>query len=179
MKLKKDLKKNKTFLSILIVSIILAFAVSFIFFNRIIERERLKMKREMEKIIWNSGQTPENLSEREDETTPQAFQRLEQSGINRYFLSEVKLINNRYTPIINTCLTDKGVPIYPSYIYETWSRINYPDSEPEIGLIRYKLLSEDNDDFQPNETCYIKEIKTDSDWQEVKEKYNSHKGLFY
>ncbi len=179
MRLKEDFKKNKTFVSILIVSVILTVVVSFVYFKKSIERERLETKREMEKIIWDSRQTPENLTEREDEITPQTLQRLEQSGINRYFLSEIKLINNLYTPVINICLTDKGISIYPRYVYETWSMLDYPDIEPEIGLIRYKLLPEDNDSFQPNETCYIKEIKTEKDWQEIEEKYDFRKTLFY
>ncbi len=179
MKFKKDFKINKIFVSILIVVIILAVVISFIYFKKSIERERLEIKREMEEIIWDSRQTPENLIEKEDEITPQTLQRLEQSGIDRYFLSEIKLINNRYTFVISTCLTDKGNPIYPNYVYETWSMLDYPESEPEIGLIKYKLLPEDNDSFQPNEACYIKEIKTESDWQEVEEKYGFRQNLFY
>ncbi len=106
---------------------------------------------------------------------PETFYKLKELGIDRYYLSGVKLIDNSYIPMIHACLHREN---YPSYIYHTWSSINYPEYTPEIALVKYLLLPEDNDNFKPNKSCYIKEIKSDSDWKEIQELYEFNKNLF-
>ena len=70
-------------------------------------------------------------------------------------------------------------PIYPSYIYDTWSALTYPDHHcPQIALVRYLLLPQDNVNFQPNKAYYIKEIKEEQDWQLIKESYGFNKEQF-
>ncbi len=172
----KNINK-KTFLSF-VFFLILIIIFLMIYFGTLIRKERLEMKRDLEKIVWDSGVRQEITVQDQRQTHPETFIELRESGIDRYFLTEVDFINNSYTPVIHTCLFEKGMPIYPSYVYETWARINYPDNRPEIAIVRYRLLPEDNNDFQPNETCYIKEIKTESDWQEI-EQYGFRKDLFY
>ncbi len=111
--------------------------------------------------------------------SPEILFRLRKSGIERYFLSEVELINLHYTAKIHTCLYERGRPIYPPYVYDTWALVNYPEEPfPQIILIRYLLLPEDNPDFRPDKNCFIKEIKTEKDWQELKEKYGFFKEQF-
>ena len=171
----KNLKKEKLILLILIVAGILAISFLGFYFKSIIEKEKKEVRKELERILLEGRPIS---SERAEPTSPETLFRLRDEGIERYFLSRVELINNRYTPIISTCLYEKGVPLYPSYIYETSSLLDYPDFLPEIALVRYLLLTEDNTDFQPDKNCFIKEIKTEQDWREVEEKYNFFRNRF-
>jgi hypothetical protein len=106
---------------------------------------------------------------------PETFLKLKESGISRYFLSGVKLIDNSYIPMIHACLHREN---YPSYIYHTWSSINYPEYTPEIALIKYRLLPEDNDNFKPNSSCYLREIITENDLRNVEQVYGFYENLF-
>lgn len=177
----KKIKLNKDRLTLLALIMGGILVVSFLgfYFKSLIEKERLEMKKDLEKIIWQLEKEVDSAPlERIEEASPETLHRLRESGIERYFLSEVELIGVHYTPILHACLYEKEKPIYFSYVYETWSLVDYPESKPEIALIRYLLLPEDNSDFQPNKTCYIKEIKSEKDWQELKEKYNFSRDQF-
>jgi hypothetical protein len=105
--------------------------------------------------------------------------RVKKEGIRRFFLSEV-VVNDLYVPKIHVCLFNQNdSPRYPHYIYDSWSSLSYPEeSFPEIALVRYLLLPEDNDFFQPDKSCYIKEIVSENDWIEVNGKYKFFEELF-
>ncbi len=174
---KKEIKQEKFFLFLFSLIIILIILILFFYFNNLIKKERLESEKRLERLILESGKLPKNLLENQEQTSPETLNKLRESAISRYFLSNIELINNSYTPIIQTCLYKGGSAIYPLYIYETWSSVNYPEDKPEVALIRYLLLPGDNDNFKPNQSCYIKEIVTDNDWREI-EKYNFYKNLF-
>jgi len=106
------------------------------------------------------------------------LQRLQKERVERYFLSEVDGVSSSFSLRVHDCLFAGGRTIYPLYIYGTWSYLAYPDAIPEIALVRYLLLPEDNPNFQPDKNCFIKEIKTEQDWQEVEEKYNFSRRRF-
>ena len=163
-----NLKKNKLVFLFLIISWVLTIIILIFYFKHLIEKERIEMISLIEK-----EQGVEVLPDFDDVWQMRQEESDNSNGkISRYFLSEVKLIDGYYTPIVHSCLFDEqGKAMHPSYIYDTWSISIYPEKEPEIALIKYLLLPEDNDDFQLDESCYIKEIKTERDWQEIEKKY--------
>jgi hypothetical protein len=175
-------KKNN--FVILVILILLAGIVFVIFsnfyFKNLLKEERQEIKKEMERIVQGlKNQESAPISSKTESMSPEILARLKKTAIERYFLSEVELIDGIYTSTIFLCLFELGKPIYPSYIYGTKSMSYYPNTiAPEIALVRYLLLPEDNSDFQPDKGCFIKEIKIDKDWQEVKQKYNFSKDLF-
>jgi hypothetical protein len=172
-------KKDRLIFSALIMGGILAMIFLVFYFKSLIEKERSEVVKEFEKIFLE-GRTEDKpiLLESPEPTSLETLFRLREAGIERYFLTGVELIGDYYTPTIHTCLFEEGKPIYPLYIYETWSEANYPELKPEISLIRYLLLPEDNLNFQPDKNCFIKEIKTEQDWQELKEKYDFSRSQF-
>ncbi len=92
--------------------------------------------------------------------------------IRRFFLSK---IDKDYIPAVHWCLfknKDRMFPIYPSYVYENWGVLPEDSPNPEVSIVTYFLLPEDNARFNPDSSCYIKEIKTDRDWEEVESNYN-------
>jgi len=134
-----------------------------------IESEQRLVEKGANKLVGNKG----------GGVSPKTIARLKKTGVARYFLSNVKLINNHYVPVVHLCLFVNGKPIYPSYVYGYWSLLNYPnDLSPKIVLVKYLLLPEDSANFHLNSNCYIKEIKTDKDWKEVQEKYGFSKDRF-
>jgi hypothetical protein len=183
-KLKKLFRKTsrkKELLFFLSITLIVVFLFIFLifYFRGLLKEERLIMKKELEKIVWQKAEKGDlKIMSEEEKTLPETFYQLKESGVERYFLSEVELIDVYYTPIIHLCLYEKGKTVFPLYVYETWSTLYFPDQKPEIALIKYLLLPEDNSEFQPNKSCYIKEIKTEDDWQEINEKYNFSKSQF-
>lgn len=174
-------KNNLFFLSLTVFLIALVLFLGF-YFKGLIEKEKnaiAEIKKDLTKIIWQLEEEKQiNLPETE-RVHPETMQKLKETGIERYFLSEVELINFHYTPTIHLCLFSVGMPIYPLYLYESWSQAVYPNEPPyQIALVKYLLLPEDNFDFQPEKDCFIKEIKTEKDWQEVKEKYGFSREQF-
>lgn len=148
------------------------FLFSFLYFKNLFLKEKTEILREIKKSLLEK-QIPEKA------TFPETISALKDVGIERYFLSEITLINGYYTPKIHLCLFKEEKPIYPSYIYDTWSVLTYPDHHyPQIALVRYLLLPQDNVNFQPNKACYIKEIKEEKDWQLIKENYGFNKEQF-
>ena len=95
-----------------------------------------------------------------------------QTDTARYFLSQVDLVENRYTPSLIKCLfNNKG-----REIYQQWSGIYYPDNPAyEVSLVRVEFNDKET---SLSESCFIKEIKTMEDWQEVETKYNFSKKKF-
>ena len=180
MNLKRLMKKLKKGLSLshrkvyFIEGINLLIIVSLIlYFQHYLKQERFIMT----KAIENMQQQP--TIESIPLVSPLTLQKLKKMGIERYFLSRVDLVNNYFTPLIHLCLFDNGKPIYSQYVYETWSLVNYPDTGiPKISLVRYLLLPDDNPSFQPNKECFIKEIITEQDWQDIKIKYGFTKDQF-
>ncbi len=93
-------------------------------------------------------------------------------NVRRFFLSR---IDKDYIPAVHWCLfenKDRMLPIYPSYVYENWGVLPEDSQDPEVSIVTYFLLPEDNANFHPDSSCYIKEIKTDQDWQEIERSYN-------
>jgi len=180
MNLKRLMKKLKKGLSLshrkvyFIEGINLLIIVSLIlYFQHYLKQERFIMT----KAIENMQQQP--TIESIPLVSPLTLQKLKKMGIERYFLSRVDLVNNYFTPLIHLCLFNTGNPIYSQYVYETWALVNYPDTGiPKISLVRYLLLPDDNPSFQPNKECFIKEIITEQDWQDIKIKYGFTKDQF-
>ena len=111
--------------------------------------------------------------------SPATLAQLKQTGIARYFLSEINLIASRYSPKIHMCLYNDNNPRFPQYVYETWAMLAYPKEYPlQVALVRYLLLPADNDIFTIDNDCYIKEIDTREDWQYVNNKYGFQKESF-
>lgn len=111
--------------------------------------------------------------------SPAILAQLKQTGIARYFLSEINLIASRYSSRVHRCLYNGNNPRFPQYIYETWAMLTYPKESPlQIALVRYLLLPEDNNIFTIDSDCYIKEISTREDWQYVNNKYGFQKENF-
>lgn len=111
--------------------------------------------------------------------SPLILEELKKSGKEHYFLSKVELVNNYYTPLVHLCLFENGLPKYPQYLYETWSLVNYPSKGiPQISLVRYVLLPQDDASFKLDSQCFLKEITTEKDWQEVQKKYGFTKDQF-
>ena len=94
-----------------------------------------------------------------------------QTDTARYFLSQVEVIENRHTPALVKCLFDeKETPLY-----QEWSAIYYPSDPPyEVALVRVEL----NEGISLSDTCFIKEMLTEKDWQEIETKYNFSKEKF-
>jgi len=173
---KIKLKQDRLAFLALIMGGILAMSFLVFYFRSLIEKERLWIRKELEGILLQ--ETGPISAERSEPTSQETLFSLRETGVERYFLSEVELIDARYTPIVHTCLFAEEEPIYPLYVYETWSMLDYPELKPEIALMRYLLLPEDDPDFQPDKNCFIKEIKTEKDWQELEEKYGFSKSRF-
>lgn len=172
------LKRDRLILSVLVAGGILAVSISGFYFKSLIEKERLEAKKELERILLEARSTS-TLPEKNEPTSPETLFELKETGIERYFLSEVELVDVYYVPTVHLCLFERGKPIYPLYVYETWSLLIYPEKPPpQIALVRYLLLPRDNPDFQPNKTCFIKEIKNEKDWQELREKYGFSRDQF-
>ena len=180
MNLKRLMKKLKKGLSLshrkvyFIEGINLLIIVSLIlYFQHYLKQERFIMTKAIENMQQQSG------VESASSVSPLTLQELKKSGIERYFLSKVDLVGNYYTPLVHLCLFDNGKPIYSQYVYETWALVNYPNTGiPKINLVRYLLLPRDNSNFQPDEKCFIKEIKTEQDWKDIQTKYGFTKDQF-
>ena len=144
-----------------------------LYFQHSLRQERFIMTKAIENMQQQSG------VESASSVSPLTLQELKKSGIERYFLSKVDLVGNYYTPLVHLCLFDNGKPIYSQYVYETWALVNYPNTGiPKISLVRYLLLPQDNSNFQPDEKCFIKEIKTEQDWKDIQTKYGFTKNQF-
>lgn len=181
-KQKKEIKKEKKLfkiqltkldLIILTTSALLIIIILGFYFKYLINKEIVGIRKELNQTLLQSGNNIETTAIIDNSaTSPDLLAKLKESGIERYFLSKVEVMNNHYIPSVYLCLFKDGKPIYPNYIYETWSLLNYPDNlSPEIMLVRYILLPEDNANFNLDKSCFIKEIKTAKDWQEVENKY--------
>ena len=173
--MKNQYKKYWQIVLIFTAGIVLAVVFSGFYFKNLIEKERLEMQKEL-------GRAGQLISTKRPEISDMAhlekLQRLQKERVERYFLSEVDWTGSSFGLRMHDCLYSGNRPIYPFYIYETWSYLAYPDAIPEIALVRYLLLPEDNTDFQPDKNCFIKEIKTEQDWREVEEKYNFSRNRF-
>jgi len=169
-------KKDISFFAFFVILIILIMIFGGLYFKFMFEQERLALRKELGIILEEDPA----VKERREPTSAETLFRLRETGVERYFLSEVQLIDGRFTPAIHACLFgEEGDPLYPRYVYETWSAVRYPEQPPtQIALMRYLLLPEDNLDFQPDTACYIKEIKTEADWREVEEKYGFSRRQF-
>jgi len=96
---------------------------------------------------------------------------VEETNTEKYFLSKVELIGNSYTPILIECFFDDK----DKELYQQWSAIYYPSYPPyEVALVRVEFQRE----VFLDKTCFIKEVKTEGDWHEVKEKYGFSKERF-
>lgn len=178
----KKIKKNKSRLIVfaLVVAGILTICFLGFYFKALIEKEGLEAKKELERTLQQLGRRAEPQPPGEvEEVSPETIFKLRKSGIERYFLSKVELTGNYYIPLIHACLFKDGQPLYPLYLYGAWSLLYYPEEPfPQVALVRYLLLPEDNPNFRPDKACFIKEIKTEKDWQELKEKYGFLKDQF-
>lgn len=117
----------------------------------------------------------------EEESQPlETKVRVEEEAVDRFFLSEVVNIDNRYVPMVHSCLFNRnGDPLFPLYIYNHFSSLSYPEKPPyEVVLIRYRVLPEDDFLFRPDKKCYIEEIKSEEDWTRLEKQYNFSKDLF-
>jgi hypothetical protein len=163
---KKTIKKNSYFVIIVLGLNVLMVLIIILYFHFALNREHFIIKKALENINQQSAGGDVSL------VSPLIIEKLQNNGVERYFLSKVELIGNYYTPVVHLCLFKDGKPIYPQYVYETWALINYSSKQiPEVAMVRYKLLPEDNANFNLDKDCFIKEIKTTKDWQEVEEKY--------
>ena len=181
-KINREIKNNFNFfqdrpivLLILTTGVVLIIIFFGFYFWRMIQKERLIMRQELDKALRQIERNgPGPIGEGEI-ISPETIFRLKESGVERYFLSKVE----NYDIIIHNCLFERGRPIYPSYVYGTWSFVFYPEKPPpEIALVKYLLLPEDSARFQPNRECFIREIKTERDWQEIGERYNFSRNQF-
>jgi len=92
------------------------------------------------------------------------------SDTGRYFLSEVELTENMYTPTITRCFFDEQ-----GEVYRQWSAVYHPSDPPyRVVLVRVELL----ENTSLNETCFIKEIATEEDWEEVEARYGFSREKF-
>ena len=106
------------------------------------------------------------------------IEKLRTEAVERYFFSQVQLVDGYYIPTVNLCLYELGQPLYPSYVYDTFSTLYHPQNSPyQKALVRFLLLPEDNEDFRLSSNCFIKEIKSEQDWQEI-ESYGFFRELF-
>lgn len=111
--------------------------------------------------------TPSSPPDSEAENQP-----IQKQESGRYFLSKVDLIENRWTPALIKCLFDEG----GNEIYQGWSAIYYPPHPPyDAALVKVKF--QDKEIFL-DKTCFISEIKSEEEWQEVEIKYNFLKEKF-
>jgi hypothetical protein len=166
--------KNKlVFIAIIVVLVAIIIFLSW-WFKRELEDQRLAIEMAFTKIANIQYQASGSVPER----SVADLERLSQEAIERYFFSEVQLIDNYYIPKINLCLHELGQPIYPLYVYDTFSTLYYPEKPPyQKALVRFLLLPEDNVSFQPDSKCFTKEIKSDGDWEDLA-KYGFLKELF-
>jgi hypothetical protein len=185
-KLKNIKKQENKFIALLIlIVVVFLFVVLFgIYLGGLVKKERGISQDKSKDAVLQLENEKEMETSNDEEILNDKFVSSEvlnqpkELRIGRYFLTDIKLIDNYYYAMIDTCLREDKTSNYPDYIWGTWSQLDYPDFNPEVALVRYLLFPEDNDDFKPNKACYIKEIKTDKDWQEVKEKYNFSKDRF-
>lgn len=195
LKFKKSKNKKIFFQSKFVWALIIVIGIGLIiyflnlYFFSLLKTERESIRQELERAMQNERRftqsrinnpiaSPqeeiENISDREP-TPIETMSRVKKLGIPRFFLSRMQDTNI----IVHQCLFDQGRPIYPLYIYATWSTLLYPDTPPaNIALVRYLILPEDNANFKPNPDCFIKEIKTEADWRAVGERYNFYKIQF-
>ena len=175
-KLKEANKERLATLALFTAGILAMLFLGF-YFKHVFEEERLALRKELGRSFLEDELA---VAERPEPTSQETLFRLRETGVERYFLSEVKLIDGSFAPTIYACLfREQGDPIHPRYVYETWSVVRYPEQPPaQIALMRYILLPEDNTDFQPDSSCYIKEIKTEEDWRELEEKYGFSRRQF-
>lgn len=130
--------------------------------------------------VFNRSDQERFFQSAEGINLPEDSMRIKEEGIDRFFLSKVVIIDNRYIPMVHACLFDKDQkPLFPLYIYDFWSSLDYPNQPPyKVILVRYRVFPEDNYFFQPDKECYIKEIETEEDWREMEEKYDFYRELF-
>jgi len=167
------IRMNRSYLIIMEVVLLLVIVSLAVFFSYFIKKEMNAIRRESEHVVLQNTGNQGTSMEVGNKISPLVMAQLRKEGIGRYFLTKVKLINNSYIPLVNLCLFQNGQPIYPLYIYETWSLVNYPDSlNPQKALVKFLLLPKDNKNFQLDKSCFLKEIKTDADWIEMENKYN-------
>ena len=121
-------------------------------------------------IVKNLNKFPSPVSSLISEPeSPSEQKQISDSG--RYFLSEVELIENRYSPSLTRCLFDEQ----GTQLYQEWSAIYYPADPPyEAALVRLKL----NKGISLSDACFIREIVTEKDWQEIEKTYNFSKNKF-
>ena len=121
-------------------------------------------------IVKNLNKFPSPVSSLISEPeSPSEQKQISDSG--RYFLSEVELIENTYTPALIKCLFDEE----GNQIYQQWSVIYYPSYPAyEVALVRVEL----NEGISLSDTCFIKEMLTEKDWLEIETKYNFSKEKF-
>lgn len=163
----------------LLIGVFLIIIIIGIYFKYLISKEIKIIQNKMDYSLTQSNGKGTTQIIDNSATSPVILAKLKESGIERYFLSNVELMNNHYVPVIYLCLFKEGKPIYPLYVYETWALVNYPDDlSPKVALIKYRLLPEDNANFNLDKNCFIREIRTDNDWQEMEEKYSFSKKQF-
>lgn len=172
--------KNFKFLIFILLAgqclIVLAVACLGFYFHYLMTRQSVIINKELDQFLWQFKQGGPVAAE---VVPPSVRAKLKESGIDRYFLAKIDLINGYYTPTVHLCLFENGDPVYSQYLYETWAIVTHPkDLTPVISLVKYQLLPEDNDDFQLDKNCFIKEIKTENDWRELKDKYGFSKDQF-
>ena len=179
----------------LVLALLLAIMASLFSLLNFINQEKraiLNIKEEIPEIVaqiareeMSRGATQEAISAAPQARTvsrivsPATLAQLKQTGVARYFLSEINLIASRYSPRVHRCLYNNNNPRFSQYVYETWAMLTYPKESPlQVALVRYLLLPEDNNAFIIDNDCYIKEINTREDWQYVNSKYGFQKEGF-
>ena len=179
----------------LVLALLLAIMASLFSLLNFINQEKraiLNIREEIPEIVAqiareeiSRGATQEVISDIPQTRTvsrivsPATLVQLKQTGVARYFLSEINLIASRYSPRVHRCLYNNNNPRFSQYVYETWAMLTYPKESPlQVALVRYLLLPEDNNAFIIDNDCYIKEINTREDWQYVNSKYGFQKEGF-
>ncbi len=151
--------------------LIIALIGSFFYFGDLIDEPEKKNDISSEfELDWSSPEDPlvveRSLADRIKSEVNDNY------DIRRFFLSK---IDKDYIPEVHWCLfenKDRMFPIFPSYVYENWGVLPEDSLTPQVSIVTYFLLSEDNANFHPDSSCYIKEIKTDRDWEEIENTYN-------
>ena len=93
------------------------------------------------------------------------------SDTGRYFLSRVELVEKTYRPSLIKCLFGKE----GNEVYREWSAIYYPYDPPyESALVRVELM----EGISLNEACFVKEMITEGDWEEVRTTYGFSREKF-
>ncbi|MGB9707515.1 MAG: hypothetical protein ACPL1D_02050 [Microgenomates group bacterium] len=178
---KKDIEINWTHTSLVLIIFFLFFIILVFIMRYLVIREIDKARYEFNKTLLeiNSYNSHNTSIIDYNATSPDISLKLKDKGVTHFYLSELEKINNHYVPKVYLCLFKNGQPIYPRYVYENWSQLNYPNNiNPKVSLLKFIFLPEDDKDFIIDSKCYLKEIKTDRDWQNVKEKYGFSKELF-